>query len=217
LALSNSLYVSLNIRKWKKDPELKVMYEAIRVESKQALSKFKQYKSLAVKYDVGLEEYNLRGAYSLFTTDVGLELNKTFGKDKTVIPWDEITEVEAGSEADLRNRLTVSRVLLTGIFAFGLKKERKKGFYLSVATPNSLGLFEINTALGNNRANEKKARVFAAACNAKIRSKNPSRGNLINASSTSDLGDIDKLGDLLKKGLITKDDFDRKKKQILGI
>jgi hypothetical protein len=224
IAFSNAIYVSLKIRQWKKDSDLKVFYEAIRAEKKQAttefrqaLSKIKQVKSLTVKYDVGLEEYNLLGSYSLYTSELGLEINKTFGKQKILIPWSEITEVEAGSEADLRSRLTVSRVLLTGIFAIGLKKERKKGFYLSVATPHSIGLFEINTSLRDNRSNEKKARVFAAACNAKIRSTNPNLGNSITTGSLSDLGDIDKLGDLLKKGLITKEEFDKKKKQILGI
>lgn len=224
LASLNSTYAWIKTQRWKKDPDLNEMYEAMRAEGKQArtefkqaLNKVKQVKSLAVKYDVGLEEYNLRGSYSLFTTELGLEINKTFGKDKILIPWAEITEVEAGSEADLRSRLTVSRVLLTGIFALGLKKERKKGFYVSVATQNSIGLFEINTSLRDNRANEKKARVFAAACNAKVRSSNPKQTSSNKLSPSSNLDDIDKLGDLLTKGLITREEFSKKKKQILDI
>jgi len=231
LASLNSIYAWIKIKRWKKDPELNEMYGAIRAEGKQtrtdfkqsmnevkqAVNKVKQVKSLTVKYDVGLEEYNLLGSYSLYTTELGLEINKIFGKDKILIPWAEITEVEAGSEADLRSRLTVSRVLLTGIFALGLKKERKKGFYVSVATQNSIGLFEINTSLRDNRANEKKARVFAAACNTKVRSLNPKQVSANKPSSSSNLEDINKLGDLLKKGLITKEEFDKKKKQILGI
>jgi hypothetical protein len=138
-------------------------------------------------------------------------------QDVIVIPWADLIEVEAGSEADLRSRVTVSRLLLTGIFAFGLKKERKKGFFISIANPSSLGLFEVNTSGSNNRANEKKARVFAAACNARIRSANPAGIAKAEASSSTNYDEIEKLGELLNKGLLTQKEFDAKKKQILGL
>jgi len=36
-------------------------------------------------------------------------------------------------------------------------------------------------------------------------------------SSTSDVGDLEKLSDLKDKGIISQEEFDKKKKQILGI
>ena len=80
-----------------------------------------------------------------------------------------------------------------------------------------LGLFEVNTSGSNNRANEKKARVFAAACNARIRSANPAGIAKAEASSSTNYGEIEKLGELLNKGLLTQKEFDAKKKQILGL
>ena len=38
-----------------------------------------------------------------------------------------------------------------------------------------------------------------------------------NNNSTSNVGDLEKLADLKEKGIITQEEFDKKKKQILGI
>jgi hypothetical protein len=210
-------YVRMQVSKWDKDLELKPMLDDVRAELKEERSQAKQTKSLLAKYEVGLEHLTLSGSYNLSSVQAGLQLKRTFGKDVIVIPWTDLIEVEAGSEADLRSRVTVSRLLLTGIFAFGLKKERKKGFFISIATPSSLGLFEVNTSGSNNRANEKKARVFAAACNARIRSSNPTGIAKAEASSSTNYDEIEKLGELLNKGLLTQKEFDAKKKQILGL
>ena len=210
-------YVRAQVSKWDKDPEVKPILDAVRAELAEERSQAKQTKSLLAKYEVGLEHLNLSGSYNLSSVQAGLQLKRTFGKDVIIIPWTELIEVEAGSEADLRSRVTVSRLLLTGIFAFGLKKERKKGFFISIATPSSLGLFEVNTSGNNNRANEKKARVFAAACNARIRSANPAGIAKAEASSSTNYDEIEKLGELLNKGLLTQKEFDAKKKQILGL
>jgi hypothetical protein len=210
-------YVRLQVSKWDKNPEVKPILDVVRAELAEERSQAKQTKSLLAKYEVGLEHLNLSGSYNLSSVQSGLQLKRTFGKEAILIPWVDLIEVEAGSEADLRSRVTVSRLLLTGIFAFGLKKERKKGFFISIATPSSLGLFEVNTSGSNNRANEKKARIFAAACNARIRSANPAGIAKAEASSSTNYDEIEKLGELLNKGLLTQKEFDAKKTQILGL
>jgi hypothetical protein len=210
-------YVRMQVSKWDKDPEVKPLLDAVRAELSEERSQAKQTKSLLAKYEVGLENLKLSGSYNLSSVQGGLQLKRTFGKEVVLIPWGDLIEVEAGSEADLRSRVTVSRLLLTGIFAFGLKKERKKGFFISIATPSSLGLFEVNTSGSNNRANEKKARIFAAACNARIRSANPAGVAKAEASSSTNYDEIEKLGELLNKGLLTQKEFDAKKSQILGL
>ena len=211
------VYVRLQVSKWDKDPNVKPILDAVREELKKERSQAKQTKSLLAKYEVGLEHLNLSGSYNLASAQGGLQLKRTFGKEVILIPWTDLIEIEAGSEADLRSRVTVSRLLLTGIFAFGLKKERKKGFFISVATPSSLGLFEVNTSGSNNRANEKKARLFAGACNARIRSANPAGIFKAEASSVTNYEEIEKLGELLSKGLLTQKEFEAKKKQLLGL
>ena len=191
--------------------------EEIQSEQNALRNQASQNKFLTVKYLVGLEHLNLHGSYGIISTDSGLVLMKTFSKESTTLPWNELLEIEVGSEADLRSRVTLSRVLLTGIFALGMKKEQKKAFFVSVATPTSIGLFEVNTALQNNRANEMNARIFATSCNTRIRDANPDIKEDSEVAKRSDYEDIEKLGDLLNKGLITQSEFDAKKRQILGL
>ena len=174
-------------------------------------------RGLEVKYLSGFDSYELNGSYTIWAKREGLELNKTFGKVKILIPWTELTQVEAGSEADLRNRITASRLLLTGVFAFGLKKERKKGFYISILTYSSLGLFEVNTAMRDNRENEKRAKIFTATCNERIISASSGNKKKSTIVPSDSYEEIEKLGELLEKKLITKSEFERKKKQILGL
>ena len=174
-------------------------------------------RGIEVKYLSGFDSYTLSGAYTIWAKPEGLELDKTFGKEKMLIAWNELTQVEAGSEADLRNRVTASRLLLTGVFAFGFKKERKKSFYISVVTNSSHGLFELNTALRDNRENEKRAKVFSATCNEKIMSSSPKKNKKSIEVEQSFYEEIEKLGELLEKKLITKSEFEKKKKQILGL
>ena len=70
--------------------------------------------------------YKLFGKYKLSSAQSGLVISSVLGKNSITIPWKELIEVESGSEADLRSRVTVSRALLLGVFALGVKKEKKK-------------------------------------------------------------------------------------------
>lgn len=189
----------------------------MKAEAKEVANQIQQTKSVLAKYEVGLESFGLKGTYNISSAQDGLMLKKSAGKETLTIPWSDLLEVEAGSEADLRNRVTLSRFLLVGVFALGVKKEKKKNFYISIATPNSVGLFELNTSGSNNRDNEKKARVFAAACNARIKQINPDVKTKIDPVQMTQFEEIEKLGELLEKGLLTQSEFEKKKKSILGI
>lgn len=198
-------------------PEITEVLVQMKAEAKEAVNQLQQTKSVLAKYEVGLESYGLNGSYNLSSAQNGLMLKPSRGKEAVTIPWTDLLEVEAGSEADLRNRVTLSRFLLVGVFALGVKKEKKKNFYVSIATQNSVGLFELNTSGSNNRDNEKKARVFAAACNARIKQVNPNAKANIDPVQMTQFQEIEKLGELLEKGLLTQAEFDKKKKSILGI
>ena len=167
-------------------------------------------------YQVGLDTYGLSGSYLFSVREDGLHLVK--GTKEVVFRWTELVEVEAGSEGDLRKRVTASRVLLTGVFALALKKERLKDFYVSIATEESVGLFSVAVKGKKNQDLEKQTRVLTVACNSKIKSANPNRKLLAPDSAKLDeFQQVEKLGDLLLKGLITQEEFDSKKKEVLGL
>jgi len=196
--------------------EIEADKEARKKANAEAVAQIKQTKSILANYEVGLPNYSFNGSYTISSAQAGLTFKKTFGKDQIVIPWEDLLEVEAGSEADLRNRVTVTRLMLVGVFAFGLKKEKKKGFYVSIATKNDLGLFNVNTSGKNNRENEKIARNFAISCNARIRQVNPEGTKTAIANSESKYSEIEKLGELLEKGLITQAEFESQKAKLLN-
>ena len=192
--------------------------KALQRQSDKALKK--QTKSVQVSYQVGLEDLALSGQYTLTSATEGLKLENLLmrkSKAKTItIPWSNLVGVEAGTESELQSRVTVSRILLTGIFAFGMKKEKRQDFYVSIETKDSVGLFSLLNLNSSNSVSSSKTKVFAAACNSKIRTAN-SMDKAQVERPPSDLGEIEKLGDLLSKGLINQKEFEKKKKRILGI
>lgn len=207
----------LDKKKIKNSPELSEFIQTKMKAKAAAISEANQIKSVSAKYEVGLEKYVLHGNYTISSAKNGLSLKSALAKSEILIPYSELIEVEAGSEDELRSRVTVSRVLLTGIFALGLKKEKKKKFYISIATANSMGLFVLNNAGANNRENESKASIFAAACNARIRQDNPQLKSSSTIASKDTYTDLEKLAELHERGVITQKEFEAKKKKILDI
>jgi hypothetical protein len=122
--------------------------------------------AVSVKYQAGLDEMSLSGIFELLATDKALVLVQ--GGIRREIPWSEMESVEAGTEDELRARLTLTRVALIGIFALGAKKEKKQDFFVSITTKNAMGLFDL-VAKGKNKEVLAKAKAFSVSCNSKIR------------------------------------------------
>jgi hypothetical protein len=122
--------------------------------------------AVVVKYQAGLESFGLRGNYGLLATPGSLLL--TQGGRRIEIPWSDVEAVDAGSEGELRSRLTLTRVAMFGVFALGAKKEQKQDFFVTITTKDSMGMF----ALVSNQKNNKtmmEAKMFSVNCTAKIR------------------------------------------------
>ena len=170
---------------------------------------------LVIDHLAGLENYEIQRAGTAMIVPEGI----VFGISKTeqkLVAWDNIEHVEAGSEEQLRSRVTLSRVLLTGVFALALKKEKKQKFYLTIETFDGVGLWKINASGKDNRVMQEKALSFASKCNSQVKSlgsKNP-RAN--NANSSDVFEQIEKLSDLLEKKIITKAEFETKKAELLN-
>ena len=199
------------VLKYKNDPVVATMIEDRKIKNKALLKKLSQI--VVVDHLAGFEEFEISRSCSLYPDEDGLHLN--YGnKQVKIFEWKNIIEVNAGSEDELRKRVTLSRVLLTGIFALALKKEKKKKFYLTITTNNAVGLFEINTIGRDNRRSEQKAQVFSAFCNSKVRSADPVDAR--DSTQNEDIFEqIEKLGKLLEKGLITEADFEKSKSSLL--
>lgn len=168
---------------------------------------------LMIEHLAGLEQYNLSRAATVQILPEGL-LFTVSKSQRVVLPWEKIQSVDAGSEEQLRSRVTLSRFLLVGVFALALKKERKQNFYLTVTTTDGLGLWALNTIGRDNRAMERKALTFSAECNSRAKAQ----ASTVAAEKDSEIDvfeQIEKLAVLLQRGLITEDDFNSKKNELL--
>ena len=123
--------------------------------------------AVKVRFTAGLDEMHLSGVYELAATESALLLRK--GQSRIELPWLSLESIEAGTEDELRSRLTLTRVALVGIFALGAKKEKKQDFYLTINTKDSVGLFDLEDS-GKNKQLLALTKAFAVSCNAKIKS-----------------------------------------------
>jgi hypothetical protein len=169
---------------------------------------------LIVSYLAGLEDYQIQRAGSVMIVPEGIAFMIS-KKEQKLIPWEKIEHVEAGSEEQLRSRVTLSRVLLTGVFALALKKEKKQKFYLSIETIDGVGLWNINASGKNNRVMQEKALTFASKCNSQVKAKSKNLISDVPQESDDVFVQIEKLSELLKKNIITKADFEAKKSELL--
>lgn len=62
-------------------------------------------------------------------------------RDFLTVPWSDVAGLEVEGPEQVERRVTVTRLLATGIFAFALKKKQKVA-YLTVTTPDGEAIFE---------------------------------------------------------------------------
>ena len=173
---------------------------------------------IIIEHMAGLENYNLQGAKSAMIVPEGIAFTIAKG-NVMLLPWDKVQHVEAGSEEQLRKRVTLSRVLLLGIFALAFKKERKMKFFLTIETTDGLGLWSINTIGKDNREMQAKALTFAANCNSRAKaSQNEDIDSDADIDSEPDvdvLAHVEALANLHAKGHLTDEEFTSKKQELL--
>lgn len=116
--------------------------------------------------------------------------------------------VETGGQ--IEKRVTATRLILTGPFALGLRKKNdSRTLYLLVEGDGWAVTEQLKPRM------EAQARSFAAQLNAIASSLRPTGD-----SAASDGGDpleaLQRLGELRDQGVITADEFDTKKAELLG-
>lgn len=135
-------------------------------------------------------------------------------KQEFFVPYEAIT----GMTVDTAERMTLTRVLLVGIFAFGLKKKDKflkldfqddTGTGVSVVLGKGVGC-DIPTLQG--RISKAKHDYFASCPQAVVVEAEP-----VEAKGTTDVSaTIEKLAQLREKGILTEEEFQQKKAELLS-
>lgn len=119
-------------------------------------------------------------------------------------------QVESAEE--LHRRITVTRLALTGVFAFGLKKKTGGTSFLTVEGPGFAWVEEVD------RKQKQQAVVFAAKVRAAATSlpDDPADSQPIQPQASDVTEQLRKLGELHAAGILTDAEFSAKKTELLS-
>jgi hypothetical protein len=123
------------------------------------------------------------------------------------ISREDIAELAVEGKDEVNRRVTVTRLLAIGIFAFAMKKKKedKESYITVVLNDGQEVVFQIN----DKSPLELKSKLASATSIYKSNSKP------VLASSSSNADELIKLVELKEKGIITQAEFDNQKKKIL--
>jgi Short C-terminal domain len=139
-------------------------------------------------------------------TDEGQVVNR---RTKESVPLSGArATVETAGQLD--KRVTATRLMLTGPLALGLRKKKdNRKLFLTIEGEGAGFVVEVHPNL------ERKARQFATRINAAASS--PMASPPTQATPTDDpVEQIRKLGELREQGLLTPEEFETKKADLLG-
>lgn len=126
------------------------------------------------------------------------------------IPTTDIKDIAIEGKDEVSRRVTVTRLFAVGIFAFALKKKSKdKDAFITVELNDGQeAVFHIK----DKSPMELKAKLSKAVAQIKQNTQKPTDA----AGSTSAADELAKLATLKKRGIITQDEFDKKKTELLA-
>jgi hypothetical protein len=127
----------------------------------------------------------------------------------------EITDISIEGRQEISRRVTLTRLLTTGIFAFALtKKSKEKEAFIVITLDNGAEL-----GFHTNRYSdmELKNKLFPLITFVKRSAASHQQVSPVSSSDDQSLATLEKLGELKDKGVITEAEFTAKKKQLLGL
>lgn len=169
---------------------------------------------LVVTHLGGLPDLKENAVYTMVADSTGITL-QTGSFKKTnfkTYAWTEI-DVSVGTEEEMKERLTLSRIALVGPFAvFFRKKSSKVEYFVTISFDGNHGLFQVYP--GSN-SNFKPVKTLIEMHQKTGTSAAPSVS--VPSSEIDPLDRLEKLGRLLEQGILTQDEFDKKKAEILNL
>ncbi|WP_061306764.1 SHOCT domain-containing protein [Clostridium botulinum] len=128
------------------------------------------------------------------------------------IPLEDVINVEYKESKDIEKDVTMTRLLLLGIYAFGAKKKKVENHNYLILTCNQNGI-ENKIIFESLNATLLVSDILKARRDSGITSKECN-----NATDKQDniLEQIKKLGELKDSGILTKEEFDKKKTELLA-
>lgn len=133
---------------------------------------------------------------------------------KFTIQNSSVRDVVVEGKSEVNRRVTVTRLLAVGIFAFALKKKNTdKEAYITIELTDGQ---EVIFFVDNKAPMELKAKL--AKVISQVKQAGVAGQVQANAQPQGSVADeLTKLATLKEQGILTQDEFDAKKKQLLGL
>lgn len=167
---------------------------------------------MALNYCGGIPELPKPTLLEMIVTNNGIELILGF-KKRFIIPISEIQDVTMKTDEQLSKDVTLTRLLLLGVFAFGAKKKTKQITNYLVIEYMSNGILCSGIFTGDIVATRYSSIVVALQSYLKENPKSNSPNIALNDTSL----EIEKFYNLSQQGIISEEEFIAKKKQLLGL
>lgn len=167
-----------------------------------------EYRKTVIDYQGGHPK--LPNAKSMIVTVTNKRL--ILAKDIS-IDFSNINSINYDTLEQLEKRVTATRLLTLGIFAFAFKKKKKNiQKYLAIEFNDDAGIQQM-VAFGGPEA----AYLYQTVYDAYYEYKKNSKVETSTTSTSDSYEELKKLKELLDMGIITQEEFDIKKKQLLRL
>lgn len=173
----------------------------------------KHYKSLQIEFIGGYEDYKQsKGILAFYENRVEYKspMNYSFALEN-----EHVKTVAIEGQHEVNRRVTVTRLLAVGIFAFALKKKQEeKEAYITFEMSNGK---EIVFKVKDKSPHQLKGELASAMSAVKSAPKEPQIISTDKSSAHFSAADeLVKLGALKQQGLLTQEEFDQEKARLLS-
>jgi len=156
---------------------------------------------------------NAKGAKGILTFYQNQTEFSALMSTKLSIPNDLVKDILVEGKEEVSRRVTVTRLLLVGIFAFALKKKSKdQESYITIELTDGQ---EVIFFVENTAPMRLKAKLAQVVSNAKQKSLVNQADASKNLSYTSNSDELIKLAALKEQGVLTQEEFDTEKAKLL--
>ena len=168
---------------------------------------------MSFNYCGGIPEMTKPDSVEIVPGPKSVEIIRAWGKN-IKIPIESIKDVSLKSEEQISKDVTLTRLFLLGIFAFGAKKKTKQVTNYLVIEYESGGVSCSGIFTG-----DKAAKVYSQIAKMRqpyLRDHPPAADNAAPPSLDCS-AEIEKYYHLMEQGILTQEEFQAKKNQLLGL
>jgi len=154
---------------------------------------------------------------NIYANKKGIFFDAALSTGYIYIPVQNIIKSEFKNEEQISKDVTLTRLLAFGIFAFGLKKKRKEVHNYLVVTYNENGIENTIIFESKNASAVASAIIKARQLYAKENPQAQMPDHAADGSASQDIpGQIKKLAELMEQGILTQEEFESKKADLLS-